>query len=77
MLERVISFDKTQTSECRIEQPDKYNALYALKAKKIIARGASLSYCNAAAANGGVVVDMRHFNLRRQRVGINRKAVIV
>lgn len=59
---KLISFDKTEISLCNSEKPDKYSELLKPRKGPVIARGEGLSYCNAAAINNGVCIDMRNFN---------------
>ncbi|MDO8619160.1 MAG: FAD-binding oxidoreductase [Candidatus Daviesbacteria bacterium] len=59
---KLMSFDETEISYCNSEKPDKYSELFKLRKGPIIAKGAGLSYSNAAAINNGVCIDMRNFN---------------
>jgi FAD/FMN-containing dehydrogenase len=62
MTEEVISFDRTEKSFSIVERPEKYSELFRLTKGPIIAKGAGLSYGNAAAVQEGISVDMRYFN---------------
>lgn len=62
MTNKVISFDKTEISQCVSVRPSKYSELLEFRKAPIIAKGAGLSYCNAAAIDNGISIDMRNFN---------------
>jgi decaprenylphospho-beta-D-ribofuranose 2-oxidase len=56
------SFDRTEAVVCDLQQPADPREISALKGLTMIARGAGLSYCNAATVAGGICVDMRALN---------------
>ncbi len=58
----IVSFDKTERTMCEAIRPEKYEDIFRLKGKPIIARGAGLSYCNAGVASDATVVDMTRMN---------------
>jgi len=61
-VQRITSFDKTQEQVCSCVRPEKYDDLFRLKGKALVARGAGLSYCNAGTSDNALVVDMRRMN---------------
>src|SRR5688572_5807885 len=60
--EVINSFDGTQHQLCEIIRPEKYDDFLGNFNKPIIARGAGLSYCNAATTTNGIVVNMERMN---------------
>jgi decaprenylphospho-beta-D-ribofuranose 2-oxidase len=61
-INRIISFDRTEVSQCSRINPATFSELIGLGRGPLIARGAGLSYCNAAAIDHGVCVDMTKFD---------------
>jgi decaprenylphospho-beta-D-ribofuranose 2-oxidase len=59
---RIKSFDRTGTANCKYDIPDKYTDIFKQYAGPVIAKGAGLSYCNAAVMEGGTSVDLRAFD---------------
>lgn len=58
----ITSFDKTEHTVCDSVRPEKYDDILRIRNTSVIARGAGLSYCNAAASVSAKVVDMRRMN---------------
>ena len=64
MLKTFLSFDGAEKILSKIERPDKYNNLFKLidNSKKLIPRGAGLSYCSASFGENTLSIDSGLFN---------------
>lgn len=63
MYKRLTSFDGSESYDCNLEKPAKYNELFSILNKAdFIPRGAGLSFCMASCGNNVTSIDASLFN---------------